>query len=150
MYVSRFTLHVNWKKLHLTVPIHRTYQFSSKFSFLQMRWRKKINIVWQQFASNPHSDSSKDNKVHFYWLHHLVQFQGSTSQENLPTGFTTRLDSNWPAQVQERASFEVSCITTAGIILSRQRTTKALISLRKHPRRLIHPRSLTCSFVVHI
>ena len=46
-------------------------------------------------------------------------------------GFSTRLDSNWPAQLQRLVKrLEISAIASTGIILSTQRTTKALIRLR--------------------
>ena len=43
--------------------------------------------------------------------------------------FPTRSDSNWPAQLQKLARV-LKFLETRGIILSRQRTTRALIRLR--------------------
>ena len=45
--------------------------------------------------------------------------------------FPTRPDSNWHAQLQKLASLEISAIESRDIILSKQRTTKAQISLRE-------------------
>ena len=50
----------------------------------------------------------------------------------------TRPDKNRPAQPQKLASLEISAIESRGIILSKERTTKALIRLRG------------CAFVVRI
>ena len=44
-------------------------------------------------------------------------------------GFSTREDSNRPAQLTGLVGLEILAITSRGIILSRQRTTKALIRL---------------------
>ena len=44
--------------------------------------------------------------------------------------FPTRPDTNRPAQPQKLASLEISAIKSRDIILSKQRTTKALIRLR--------------------
>ena len=52
----------------------------------------------------------------------------SSSWENLSSGFPTRLDSNQSTQLQRLAkSLEILAIASIGIILFRQRTTKALI-----------------------
>ena len=63
------------------------------------------------------------------------------SWENLSSGFPTRWDANWPAQLQKLAGLKILGIIIRGIILSRQRITKMLIRLM---RRLI------CMFVVRI
>ena len=47
------------------------------------------------------------------------------------SGLLTRLDTNQPAQLQKEASHEIANIETRDIILSRQRTIKALIRLRE-------------------
>ena len=52
------------------------------------------------------------------------------SQENLSSWFETRVDSNWPAHLQILASLEIMDLASIGIILSKERTTKVLISLR--------------------
>ena len=53
----------------------------------------------------------------------------ATSRENLSSRFATSWDSNRPAQLQRLPSFEILAIANTGIILSGQRTTKALIRL---------------------
>ena len=61
------------------------------------------------------------------WLHHYW----ATSRESLSSGFTTRSDSNRPAHPQKVGRAWNFGYRTRGIILSRQRTTKALIRLRR-------------------
>ena len=51
------------------------------------------------------------------------------SRENLSWGFAIRVDSNWPAQLQKLGRGLKFRIETRGIILSRQRTTKAPVRL---------------------
>ena len=45
--------------------------------------------------------------------------------------FPTRPDTNRPAQIEARSSLEILAIESRDIILSKQRTTKALIGLRE-------------------
>ena len=52
------------------------------------------------------------------------------SQENLSSRIPTRVDSNQPAQLQRLASLDILDLASIGIILSRQRTIKAVIRLR--------------------
>ena len=75
---------------------------------------------------NTHNISfrEKSGKVIRYPLYLFFLFV--SSRGNLTSGFATRVDSNQHAQLQ---GLEISNIETRGIILSRQRTTKALISL---------------------
>ena len=54
----------------------------------------------------------------------------ATSRETLPWGFATRKDTNRLAQLQKLASLGMSDKSSKASILSRQRTTKALIRLR--------------------
>ena len=55
----------------------------------------------------------------------------ASSRENLSSGFSTRYDSNRPAQLQRLASLEISAIANKGTKLCRQRTTKTLIRQRE-------------------
>ena len=44
----------------------------------------------------------------------------ASSQENLSSGFVTRVDSNWPTQLQRLAGvFEIFDLASIGIILSK-------------------------------
>ena len=43
------------------------------------------------------------------------------SRENLSSGFVTRVDSNWPAQLQRLARVEILDLASIGIILSRHK-----------------------------
>ena len=46
------------------------------------------------------------------------------------SGFPTRSDSNWPAQLETSYGLGIVTVASVVIILSRQRTAKALIRLR--------------------
>ena len=70
----------------------------------------------------------------------LIYYNLATSRENLSSSVSIRYNTNRPAQLQRLASLEISAIKSGGIILSRQRTTKVLIRLRR----------LICAFVVCI
>ena len=75
-----------------------------------------------------------------YYCHEIIFFDdclvSKTSHKNEPRHdkmclweFPTRPETNWPAQPQKLASLEISAIESRDIILSKQRTTKALIRL---------------------
>ena len=69
------------------------------------------------------------NCVAYFWNCYI--FIWATSWENLSSGFATRWNSIQPAQLQRLASLEISALASRGITLSRQRTTKVLIRLRR-------------------
>ena len=73
------------------------------------------------------------------WLkENFGQFSRATHEKMCLRESPTSQDTNRPAQPQKLASLEISAIESRDIILSKQRTTKALIRLRG------------CAFVVRI
>ena len=76
------------------------------------------------FEINIHSVISEDNACS---LLISLKYEPSSSRENLTSGFSTRVDSNQPAQPQKLAEWlEISDIETRDITLSMQQTTKVL------------------------
>ena len=105
--------------------IHFSFYFWKKFL-----WVNRIDP-----EQTLHSAAASDQGLHFLprsqnlharhnWIYSFII--GALSRENLSSGFPTRVDLNRPAQLQKLGGV----IETRGIILSRQRTTKALTRLR--------------------
>ena len=80
-------------------------------------------VLSRLFQSMPSFPSVCQN----YEWESLSETIAAMSRENLSSGFSTRIDSNWPALSQKL----ISDIETRGITLSRQRTTMVLIRLRE-------------------